>query len=119
MVDIGWHKRRQRLDQTSLCTRSKVRVHLRALLGAMPELRSHSLDRVAGGDGLTRDRVPAERVVAERSKPNRAATAPSSVKGDPDRRGRQSLDPHDAVPFRVKSVLATTGSPGARQMFPA
>jgi len=116
---MRWRERRRRLDQTSLCTRSKVRVHVRTLLGAVPELRSHGLDRVAGGDGLTRDRVPAERVVAERSKPNRAATAPSSVKGDPDRRGRRPLDPHDVVRFRVKSMLATAGSPGARQMFPA
>lgn len=65
----------------------------------MSELCLHGLDRVAGGDGLTHDRVAAERVVAERSKPNRAATAPSSVKGDLDRRGRRPLDPHDAVRF--------------------
>lgn len=92
---MRWRERRQCLDQTSLCTRSKVRVHVRALLGSM-----------------------SERVVAERSKPNRAATAPSSVKGDPDRRGRRPLDPHDAVRFRVKSTLATAGSPWRKADLP-
>jgi hypothetical protein len=117
---MRWRERRQRLDQTPLCTRSKVRVHVRALLRSMPELCLHGLDRVAGGDGLTHDRVAAEGVVAERSKPNRAATAPSSVKGDPDRRGGRPLSIRMTRSVsQVKSMLATAGSPGARQMFPA
>jgi len=65
---MRWRERRQRLDQTSLCTRSEVRVHVRALLGSMPELGLHGLDGMAAGDRLACDRVAPERLVTQRAK---------------------------------------------------
>jgi hypothetical protein len=44
-----------------------VRVHVRALLGSMPELGLNCLDRVTVGDGLARDRMPTKRVMTQRS----------------------------------------------------
>jgi hypothetical protein len=64
---MRWREGRQRLDQTSLCTRSKVRVHVRALLGSMPELCLHRLDGMAARDRLACDRVTPEGVVTQGS----------------------------------------------------
>lgn len=50
--------RLQGLDQPFLRPRAQVRILVRALLGPMPELGLHRLDRLAAGDGLARDRVP-------------------------------------------------------------
>src|ERR1700690_308494 len=61
-------RRLQRLDQSPLRTRPKVRVLVRALLGAVTELRLHGLDRSAARDRLARHRVPPHLVMAERSK---------------------------------------------------
>ena len=47
--------------------RAKVRVHVRALLGSMPELGLNCLDRVTVGDGLARYRMPTKRVMTQRS----------------------------------------------------
>ena len=62
---MRWRGGRQRLDLTQLCTRSKVRVHVRALLGSMPELCVHGLDGVPVGDRLAGDRVAPKGVVGE------------------------------------------------------
>ena len=62
---------------------------------------------MAGGDAPTRDRVVAARVVAERSRPNRAATAleiQTGEDGDPSIRMTRLVS-------LVKSMLATAGSP--------
>jgi hypothetical protein len=59
----------QCLHQTQLCTRSKVRVHVRALFGAMTELCLHCLDRMPAGDRLACDRVAPEGMVTQGSKP--------------------------------------------------
>ena len=71
-VDVRRRNGCQRLDQTSLCTRSKVRVHVCALLGSMPELRLHGLDGVPAGDCLACDRVTPEGVVTQGSKAKHA-----------------------------------------------
>ena len=60
---MRWRERRQRLDQTSLCARSEVRVHVRALLGSMPELRLHGIDGVPAGDRLAGNRVATKGMV--------------------------------------------------------
>ena len=59
------------LHQTQLRTRSKVRLQLRALLGAMTELCLHGLDGVPDCHRLACDRVASKRMVAEWSKPER------------------------------------------------
>ncbi len=61
----------QCFDQTQLCTRSKMRVDVRALLGTMSELRLHRLDGVATRHRLACDRVAPKGMVAEGSKPER------------------------------------------------
>lgn len=65
---MRWREGRQRLDQAPLCTRSKVHVHVRALLESMPELRLHGLDGVAAGNCLACDRVTPKGVVTQGSK---------------------------------------------------
>src|SRR5579872_1639439 len=55
----------QRLDEPALRARTEVRVLVRALLGAMPELGLHSLHGSAARDCLARHRVPPHSVVAE------------------------------------------------------
>ena len=60
-------RRLQRLDELALRPRSKVRVLVRALLGAVPELSLNGLDRFAARDRLARHRMPPHLVVAEHS----------------------------------------------------
>src|SRR5580698_8902678 len=59
--------RRERFDESALRTRAEVRVLMRALLGAMPELGLHRLHRFAARHGLAGDRVPTHLVMAEQS----------------------------------------------------
>jgi hypothetical protein len=67
---MGWRNGLQSLHQTQLRTRPKVRVHVRALLRAMAKLGLDRLVRVTVRDGLARDRMPAKRVMTQRSEPS-------------------------------------------------
>ena len=83
----------QCLHQTQLCTRSKVRVDVRTLLGTMPELRLHRFDGVPARHRLACHGVAAERMVAEWSKPERLL--------DGDHRAFVAVDIARKGPYRI------------------
>src|SRR5258708_15600669 len=60
-------RRFERFDETFLSARTEVRILVRALLGEMPELSLHCLDRRAACDRLARHRMPTHLVVAEQT----------------------------------------------------
>ena len=60
-------RRFERFDETFLSARAEVRVLVRALLGEMPELSLHCLDRRPACDRLARHRMPTHLVVAEQT----------------------------------------------------
>src|SRR6266568_7098907 len=60
-------RRFERFDETFLSARAEVRILVRALLGEMPELSLHCLDRRAACDRLARHRMPTHLVVAEQT----------------------------------------------------
>src|SRR5260370_5941547 len=60
-------RRFERFDETFLGARAEGRIFVRALLGEMPELSLHCLDRRAACDRLARHRMPPHLVVAEQT----------------------------------------------------